>query len=182
MGLAALGLAACSSVPPAYKVSFENNKALERYRNVQFVHVHDFVAPPEFSAMCRGAIRIEAPRNTTFHGYITDALRSELNASGMLSEVPVVDGLEIKGEIESIEFSSAMNLSSGFWKIRLNLENNFGKRAVVEEVYVFESALEATDACRLTALEFPNAVQATYKRLFTSEVFPSLLAKSSTPK
>lgn len=81
----------------------------------------------------------------------------------------------MSGQLYKAEFSSAANITHGWWELGMTLNSPNGKRLMVSNHYDFDSGFDAFTSCSQTAQALGPAVQNLIKQAITHPEFASLI-------
>jgi len=160
----------CAYTPSTYSPSAYNVKAIEA-SGIRAVNLLPFESAreDEGSLTCRAAGPITPPNEMSYVEYIEQAFRRELELADVLSE----SGVAIKGQLESIDFSSMG--ADARWNIEMSFRNDRGDSARVESSYGFDTSFIADKACQRVAQNFSGAVEQLVRDTVEDPGFLSLL-------
>jgi hypothetical protein len=154
-------------------VSVDNIQHLKSLEGAQAA-VSTFSQSASFSSNCRLMGPIEPADGLSVPQFISNAFNDEFKMADIYSE----SGVQIKGEITKIEFSSISGLTNGYWDIGLNLVSSNGESLSVNNKYSFKSGFDAITACNATADALSPAVQDLIEATITHSDFDDLIQGS----
>lgn len=163
--------AGCSTMTPArYSMSVDNNQALKQYAG-KGMRVVTMNAPAEYDSNCRLMGPIQASDGMSIPEFVQKAFNDEFKFADVYSDT----GIELRGTLTNIRFSSISGLTNGWWDLGLKLESSNGKTLETANRYEFKSGFDAITACNQTAQALGPAVQDLIKQVVTDPAFVSLL-------
>jgi hypothetical protein len=166
-----LSLSACDNyTAEPYGVSAPNVEVLKRVAPAN-VTVGAFSGPSDQSMMCRLVGPIHLPGDVAPQDYISNALASDLEISGLSgSNGPAVT---LTGKLEKFSFNSMIGF--GNWDLAVTLTSSNGHSVSVENNYGFSASYAGDAACHNVADAFEPAVQALIQKVVSNPDFPALL-------
>ncbi|MBB34181.1 MAG: hypothetical protein CME88_05085 [Hirschia sp.] len=172
--MAAIGLVACTSIPPAepYFASVETTQTLQSTLPADTrIAIGTFTASEsvENTPKCRLAGRINPAGTQTIPDYIRSAFVTELKAADLYdAEAPIV----LSGQVLQ---SDLVSTGTASWTINLTLSNgddSFDTMKVSE----FQSRFEAGAACAASEAAYRNAVSELVKTIIAKPEFAALVS------
>jgi len=170
---ATFALAACETLTiPRYAVSANNNQAIKAI-GATGIGVKTFTAAADYDFHCRAVGAIKAADNLSYTQYIQKAFEDELKIAGAYASAS--PRVTLGGRINTLDFSSNVDATGGFWQIGITLDASNGKSLAVSEIYEFDSGFESISACRNTADAYSRAVQNLVGKAFKHSGFAALV-------
>lgn len=155
------------SVNP-YSASAQNVSLLRKSENKK-INVGKFEDILERKKISCRAVPIQAPGGETFAEYIQKALISDL----MMADVYDANGtVTLTATLDKLELIST---SGAYWDIEVTVKSSNGHSFKVTEIYKFESAFDADNACRNAVQAFAPAVQNLIFKIVNHSDFKQLL-------
>ncbi|MCX7120963.1 MAG: hypothetical protein NTZ67_04210 [Gammaproteobacteria bacterium] len=113
----------------------------------------------------------ELPHNATYVSYLKNALKSELNQSGIYNSNSKIKLDAILDQVTS----DSMIGSSAHWTIKMTFNDHIQKPYTVSSTYHYSADYVADIACTQAAQAFVPATQAFLKMLYGNENFKKTL-------
>ncbi|WP_124451596.1 hypothetical protein [Paucibacter sp. KBW04] len=169
-----LGGCATQIAVPLYSVSTPNVSQITQTQATG-IAIATVEGPSTIDTSCRGLKVLTWPNDRSPAQYIQNALEAEMKASRALVAPLSTPKVTLFGKVESVKFTSSKSITMGEWDIRMSLRSSNGKTMAAHEIFEFDSAFEATEACINAANAFVGATQGLLGKLVNAPEFPSLL-------
>ncbi|NND43680.1 MAG: hypothetical protein HKN58_00040 [Xanthomonadales bacterium] len=164
-------LSACSTMTPArYIPSADTNLALDKLAGAQ-ARVMPLGMPADPDVNCRMMGPVKPADGMTIGEFVAEAFNTEFK----YADIYAVDGITLSGNMDRVEFSSIVGLTSGRWDLALTLNSSNGQSISTQNLYEFKSGFDAITACNQTAQALGTAVQELVRKTVTDSRFPALL-------
>jgi PBP1b-binding outer membrane lipoprotein LpoB len=168
---AAVLLSGCISMTPAtYMVSPDIKQTLKQYDGSK-LQVSQIEGPADFNAMCRAVGNVQIENGLSVPQFIQKSYNDELKFAGLHAE----NGVQLKGKLTRVEFSSSASLVNGYWDLALSLASSNGKSMNVETRHDFESGFNGATACNNTSQALAQAAQALVRKTVADPRFGTLI-------
>ena len=177
LGLAVMLLTTgCGYSTPKYSMSIENAKKFKQVsqKSTTKINVGQFQSSGQDGfIMCRVAGTINTPNGKSYSEFIKDAIDAELT----ISDLQDTSGLVLSADLKKIELAS--NPINAYWDIQMMFDVN-GEKFEVGNMYNFNAAFNAEEACNQSANAFQDAVQGVVSSLASHPTF--IKAMTNTKK
>jgi hypothetical protein len=121
--------------------------------------------------MCRAVGDVKIENGLTVPQFIQKSFNDELKFAG----IHAGNGVQLKGNLTRIEFSSSASLVKGYWDLALNLSSSNGKSMSVENRHDFDSGFDGATACNNTSQALAQAAQALIRKTVADPRFGTLV-------
>ena len=140
--------------------------------NAKKINLGQFNDPKNTTSLgCRLEGEESLPSNATYISYLQNALKSELNQSGLYS---THSKMKLDATLDSIT-SNSMIGSSAHWTIKMTFNDHIQKPYTIKSTYHYSANYVADIACTEAAQAFVPATQQFLKTLYANPSFKKTL-------